>query len=97
MREQELDSSVNEYIEEYKSSNYVKQQQWDMAIGLQEVDNLKPSKYLEKLVSDNIDGNLTIEEVLNELNSYLIKFYENLLLGKNNNLLSSDLIVKELF
>jgi len=30
-------------------------------------------------------------------NSFLIKFYENLLLGKNNNLNSRDLIVKELF
>lgn len=30
-------------------------------------------------------------------NSYLIKFYENLLLGKNNNLHSKDLIVQELF
>ena len=29
--------------------NYVKQQEWDMAIGFQEVDNLKPYKYLEKL------------------------------------------------
>ena len=34
---------------------------------------------------------------IREDNSYLIKFYENLLLGKNNNLHSSDLIVKELF
>ena len=30
-------------------------------------------------------------------NSFLIKFYENLLLGKNNNLHSRDLIVKSLF
>ena len=29
-------------------------------------------------------------------NSFLIKFYENLLLGKNNNLHSRDLIVEEL-
>lgn len=50
MSEKELDSSVNEYKEEYKSGNYVKQLQWDMAIDLQEVDNLKPSKYLEKLL-----------------------------------------------
>ena len=50
MSEKELDSSINEYEEKYKDSNYVKQLQWDMAIGLQEVDNLKPSKYLEKLV-----------------------------------------------
>ena len=34
-----------------------------MAIGLQEVDNLKPSKYLEKLVIDNIEGNKSIYEV----------------------------------
>lgn len=73
MREQELDSSVNEYIEEYKSSNYVKQQQWDMAIGLQEVDNLKPSKYLEKLLEGNIKGNLTIKDVENELREYYIE------------------------
>ena len=70
MDEKELDSSNREYIEETKPAGYIKQQEWDMAIGLQEVDNLKPSKYLEKLVNDNIDGNLTIEEVLNELNSY---------------------------
>ena len=34
---------------------------------------------------------------IREDKSYLIKFYENLLLGKNNNLHSEDLIVKELF
>ena len=67
MDEKEFDSSVNEYEEEYKSSNYVKQLQWDMAIGLQKVDNLKPSKYLEKLLEENVEGNLTIEEVEKEL------------------------------
>ena len=70
MEEKELDSSTREYIEKNKPAGYSKQLQWNMAIGLQEVDNLKPSKYLEKLVSDNIEGNLTIEEVLSELNSY---------------------------
>ena len=34
---------------------------------------------------------------IKEDNSLLIKFYENLLLGKNNNLHSRDLIVEELF
>ena len=34
---------------------------------------------------------------IKEDNTYLIKFYENLLLGKNNNLRSTDLIVKDLF
>ena len=73
MSEKELDSSINEYEEEYKSSNYVKQLQWDMAIGLQEVDNLKPSKYFEKLVTDNVEGNLTIEQVEKDLKEYYIE------------------------
>ena len=45
MDEKYWDSSVNEYEEIYPS-NYIKRLQWDMAIGLQQVDNLKPSKYL---------------------------------------------------
>lgn len=73
MSEKELDSSVNEYEEEYKSSNYIKQLQWDMAIGLQEVDNLKPSKYLEKLLEQNVEGNLTIKEVEKKLREYYIE------------------------
>ena len=34
---------------------------------------------------------------LKEDKTFLVKFYENLLLGKNNNLHSEDLIIKELF
>ena len=41
-----------------------------MAIGLQKVDNLKPSKYLEKLVNDNVTGKKTIADVQNELQEY---------------------------
>lgn len=73
MSEKELDSSVNEYKEEYKFSNYTKQLQWDMAIGLQEVDNLKPSKYFKILIEENVEGNLTIEEVEEELREYYIE------------------------
>ena len=46
MSENELDSSVNNYVEIKTPKNNTKQQEWDMAIGLQEVDNLKPSKNL---------------------------------------------------
>ena len=215
MSEKELDSSINDYIETETPINYVKQQEWDMAIGLQEVDNLKPSKdYLKyvhkylfqdvyefagefrkvdfskherilnndlvaygdhKLLEQSLDYDITLEknknynemnivDVINNItdfsssiwqihpfregntrttaifiekylvslgynvdntlfkdksvyfrnalvrsnyfnnylnikedNSFLIKFYENLLLGKNNNLHSRDLIVEELF
>lgn len=73
MSERDLDSSSINYEEEVKDNNYVKQLQWDMAIGLQEVDNLKPSKYLEKLVNDNVDGNLTIDDVKKELREYYVE------------------------
>ena len=62
MNERELDSNVNEYEEQYKSNNYIKQLQLDMTIGLQEVNNLKPSKYLKKLLEEEVEGNLTIED-----------------------------------
>ena len=90
MSEKELDSSVNEYEEEYRSSNYVKQLQWDMAIGLQEVDNLKPSKYLENLLEENVAGNLTIDDVKKALKEYYIeKENENVI---NHNELECDFV-----
>lgn len=73
MSERELDSSINDYIETEMPKNYVKQQEWDMAIGLQEVDNLKPSKYLEKLLRENVIGEKTIYEVEHELKQYYIE------------------------
>ena len=73
MSERELDSSINDYIETRPSKNYVKQLQWDMAIGLQEVDNLKPSKYLEKLLQENVTGEKSIYEVEHELKQYYVE------------------------
>ena len=70
MSEKELDSSTNDYIETQTSNNNLKQLEWDMAIGLQEVDNLKPSKYLEKLLQENVTGEKTIYEVEDELKQY---------------------------
>ena len=70
MSEKDLDSSINSYQEEQKPAYYIKQLQWDMAIGLQQVDNLKPSKYLEQISEKNILGELTIKEVEQSLKEY---------------------------
>ena len=77
MSERELDSSINDYIEAKPPKNYVKQSQWDMAIGLQEVDSLKPSKYLEKLLQENVTGEKTIYEVEKELKEYYTEKEKN--------------------
>ena len=81
MSERELDSSNNNYI--IKDSKYIEETNWDMAIGLQKVDNLKPSKYFEQLYKDNIKGNLTIEEVKDSLKKYYIE-------NENNNTVNED-------
>ena len=70
MSEKDLDCSMNPYQEEQKPKGYIKQLQWDMAIGLQQVDNLKPSKYLEQICEKNVLGELTIEEVEQCLKEY---------------------------
>lgn len=77
MSERELDSSINDYIETETPKNYVKQLEWDMAIGLQEVDNLKPSKYLKNLLQKNITGEKTIYEVEKELKEYYVEKEKN--------------------
>ena len=90
MSEKELDSSINDYIETETPNNYVKQQEWDMAIGLQEVDNLKPSKYLEKLLQENVTGKKTIYEVECELKQYYVEKEKNN--EVNHNELECDLV-----
>ena len=73
MSEKDYDSSINQYNEIDNPKGYVKQLEWDMAIGLQEVDNLKPSKYLEQIKEKNVLGELTIEEVENSLKDYYLE------------------------
>ena len=90
MSERELDSSINDYIEAEPPKNYVKQSQWDMAIGLQEVDSLKPSKYLEKLLQENVTGEKTIYEVEKELKEYYTEKEKNN--EVNHNELECDLV-----
>ena len=72
MSEKDLDSSKNPYLKKNESKNNIKQVNWDMAIGLQEMDNLKPSKYLEQISEKNILGELTIEEVEQSLKAYYV-------------------------
>ena len=90
MSERELDSSINDYIETETPKNYVKQLEWDMAIGLQEVDNLKPSKYLKKLLQENVTGEKTIYEVEKELKEYYVEKEKNN--EVNHNELECDLV-----
>lgn len=64
---------INDF-EEYKRlgepEKYEKAENWQIAIGLQAVDGLKPSEYLIELAKKNIEGELTTDEVKASLKSY---------------------------
>lgn len=57
MNDQYLDFGDNEYIE-IKSYKSDLESKWEMAIGLQQVDNLVPSDYMKNLVKENIKNEI---------------------------------------
>ena len=66
-------SSMNEfdeYIRQGEPSRKEKAQIWQMAIGLQDVDGLKPSDYLIETAKENIEDKITITEVQQRIDSY---------------------------
>lgn len=56
---------------------YVKQLYWDIAFGLQEVDGLKPSKYMVQLSEEHIEGKKTYNQVKEAITSYYAKNVNN--------------------
>lgn len=60
----------DEYIRQSEPSKQKKGCIWQTAIGLQDVDGLKPSEYLIKTAKKNIDGDITLEEANNLIHSY---------------------------
>lgn len=66
-----------EHFEEYKKQGEPEKSQkaenWGVAIGLQQVDNLTPSKYLIEVAKDNIEGKISIDEVGEQVSQYYKK------------------------
>ena len=62
------------YIEVFdEKSPKVKQLYWNIAFGLQDVDRLKPSKYMVELTNEHIGGKKTYKEVKDNITSYYSK------------------------
>ena len=60
----------NEYIRQSEPDKQQKGCIWQTAIGLQDVDGLKPSDYLIETAKKNIDGDITLEEANDLIHSY---------------------------
>ena len=63
-------SDFEKYLTQGEPEQREKGYIWQTAIGLQDVDGLKPSDYLIESAKQNIEGNITIEEVKCRLDSY---------------------------
>ena len=61
---------LSEYIIEGEPNRVEKTKIWETAIGLQEVDGLKPSKYLIDTVKEHIEGKINLKEVEYRINEY---------------------------
>ena len=60
----------DEYIRQSEPDKQKKGYIWQTAIGLQDVDGLKPSEYLIETAKKNIDGDITLEEANDLIHSY---------------------------
>lgn len=68
--EKKIMFDFDEYIRQGEPSQVEKSQNWKIAIGLQQVDGLTPSAFLIETAKENIEGDITIEEVKKRIDVY---------------------------
>ena len=73
MDEQELYINFDEYIRQGEPQKRERADAWRVAIGLQAVDGLKTSEYLQETARRNIEGEITIDEARELIKQYYIK------------------------
>ena len=61
---------LSEYIKSSENNTVEKAKNWEIAIGLQDVDGLKPSKYLIETAKEHIEGNIDLKEAEARINQY---------------------------
>ena len=69
-KKEDWNLELSEYIKQGEPNRVEKTKTWETAIGLQDVDGLKPSKYLIKTAKDHIEGNIDIYEAKNRIDEY---------------------------
>ena len=71
-KEKELYINFDEYIRQGEPAQREKAGYWQTAIGLQAVDGLKTSDYLQNTARRHIEGEITIDEARDLVNQYYI-------------------------
>lgn len=65
--------NFDEYIRQGEPAQRERAEAWRVAIGLQAVDGLKTSEYLQETARKNIEGEITIDEAREMVKQYYIK------------------------
>ena len=71
--DKELYLNFDEYIRQGEPAQRERAEAWSVAIGLQAVDGLKTSEYLQQTARRNIEGEITIDEARELVKEYYIK------------------------
>ncbi|MHA4989040.1 antitoxin VbhA family protein [Cetobacterium somerae] len=66
-----------EIIKEYDTPVEKRIENWEVGIGLNEVDGLTPSSYLIQLTKESIEGKKTFDEIESDLKNYYSKQDKN--------------------
>ena len=69
----ELYLNFDEYIRQGEPQQKERAEAWSVAIGLQAVDGLKTSEYLQQTARRNIEGEITIDEARELVKEYYVK------------------------
>lgn len=86
MNNEKWNLELSEYIKQGEPEKKEKAKTWEMAIGLQDVDGLKPSEYLLDTAKEHIEGNINIDEAKKRINNY----YEQITKRKEENTEEAD-------
>lgn len=73
MDEKDLYINFDEYIRQGETQQIERAEAWRVAIGLQAVDGLKTSEYLQDTARRNIEGEITIDEARELVKQYYVK------------------------
>lgn len=68
----ELYLNFDEYIRQGEPAQRERAEAWRVAIGLQAVDGLKTSEYLQETARRNIEGEITIDEARELVKQYYV-------------------------
>ena len=71
--DKELYLNFDEYIRQGEPAQRERAEAWRVAIGLQAVDGLKTSEYLQQTARRNIEGEITIDEARELVKEYYVK------------------------